>query len=462
MKRTSIELHIPVKRIRSLYLFLVGVDGVLLLGYLALRFGTQAELPWALTVIRNQLNLTAENVAAVWYSGMILLLIGLAALLCFHVDSEVEAENRFRKMLRPGWLLIAITFAGFSFDEIGSIHERLDKLLPQAVFGYSGGSSHWVIVLAPIMAVMFLYFFFFFFSHMSQCRWSQVLAVAGTIFLVSVPLQEWVATSGKGGHFQAVMEEATEIIGMTLILTAFLEFAIKSSRLALRGRSAPANGLTGTVPITADITAIRLFYFLATVSAVASLLVAWYFVPLLDDMPRRGDPSAWYPSAALFIAGLIAWATPFIQSESAETKPSSGGMWFVLATACLLLSLEVVSGITALTVAQVGKLSGPALSHQAASVSVTAVSVVLCVVAAGVVTGLKRAAWNRTFVLIGSVVCVLLFTVDSWKAREAIKVLAPTLILISLLESLRSLYDRRRVIERETPPSPNLSAIVSK
>jgi hypothetical protein len=31
-----------------------------------------------------------------------------------------------------------------------------------------------VIVLAPIMAVVFLYFFFFFFSHMSQCRWKRL------------------------------------------------------------------------------------------------------------------------------------------------------------------------------------------------------------------------------------------------------------------------------------------------
>jgi hypothetical protein len=455
----SIAFQISVRRIRSLYLVLFGMDVVLLVGYLALRFGTQGELPWAVVVIRNQLNLTAENVAGVWYSGMILLLIGFAAILCFHLDSEVEVRNRLRKILRPGWLLIAMTFTAFSFDEIASLHERLDIILPQAASGYSGGSSHWVIVLAPIMAVVFLYFFFFFFSHMSQCRWSQVLAVIGTMFLVSVPFQEWVTTTGKGGHFQAFMEEVTEIIGMTLILTAFLEYAIKSARLALRDRSIGSNRRTDAILITVNISALRFFYLFTIVSAVASLLLAWYFVPLLDDVGSRGDPSSWYPSAILFTTALLA----FIQREStAEAKLYSQGWWLVVGTASLLLSLEAVSGLIALIVAQLGKMTGFALTYHAASVFATAVLIVLCLIAAGMPAGLRSATWNTKVVLSSCAVCAVLLLVNSSLATEFIKAFAPTVALFSLLGSLSYLSKHRLALDGETKTAPNLSAMMTK
>jgi len=151
-----------------------------------------------------------------------------------------------------------------------------------------------------------------------------------------------------------------------------------------------------------------------------------------------------------------------IQRENtAETKPYSSRMWFVLAIASLLLSLEVVSGVTALTVAQIGKLTGLGLSHQAASVLVTAVLLVVCVVAAEVATEFKCAAWNRMFVLIGSGVCALLFIIDFWKAIEVIKVFAPTLVLILVLESLRFLYNHRLALEQEVPQGPDSSAIIT-
>jgi hypothetical protein len=134
----------------------------------------------------------------------------------------------------------------------------------------------------------------------------------------------------------------------------------------------------------------------------------------------------------------------------------------VVGTGSLLLSLEAVSGLVALTVTQLGKMTGFAMAYNAASVFATAVLIVLCLIAVGMPAGVRRATWNTQVVLSSCVVCAVLLIVDSSMAKEFIKAFAPTVALFSLLGSLSYLSKHRLALDGKIGSAPNLSAMMTK
>jgi hypothetical protein len=449
----SFAFELPARSIRVFYTSVLIIDLLLILTYLVLR--SQPELPWILHIIKNQVDLTRENAAGVWYSGIILLFTGMAALVCFKMDSRGSAQEKFHSVLRFGWLAIAGAFVSFSFDEMGSIHERLDKIFPQTVFSYTGGETGWVTVLWPVIAIVFGYFMCFFWFHLSKHRLSQMLALIGGSLLIAVPVQEKLehliaATGAKRGIYLGALEEGSEIFGTTLILVAFLEFALFRSRREFGNKqAAPLDRSRASLTIDFDQQFIRYFYFLMTVMATASLLTALYFVPRLEDLGHRGNPSAWFPTVTLFVAAALALVNFSLTAPARGVKTSfPRWIWAVLAAGSLWVSIDYQAGLTKLAVMQLAYIAGDFdFAHWAKA----GMWLLLTVGAVAAAVGVGCLAANGTrvsralFATAGFLWASLLIT-ESPLVKESVTVVAPTLLVMCFLEALKYFHHERPAV----------------
>src|SRR4051794_39171152 len=97
---------------RQIYLrALIGLSAVMVSATIVLRFGHGLALA--------PLNLTNENVAAAWFSGMLLLLGAL------HAADGYFRLRRTDLKAALAWWVIAAMLLFLCADEIGSLHERI-------------------------------------------------------------------------------------------------------------------------------------------------------------------------------------------------------------------------------------------------------------------------------------------------------------------------------------------------
>lgn len=427
--------------LRLLYISVATADIALFAVYFLLR--TQSFGP--LDFIRAQLDLRHENVAAVWYSGIILFLTSIAALLCFHVDSRIGSSPKFGNILRYGWLVIALMFAGFSFDEIGSIHERSDLIVSGAF--YTLGLAGWVGVLWPFMALVFSYFVLFFYFYLSRSRISQVLALIGGGLLISVPVQEFLESKIRlGGQTRGtvlgMLEEGSEIIGTTLILISFLEFAIMISRLrSAKGFVSPEPGNLIQIRISDQF--VKLTYSLVVLSAIASVAMAWFLVPHLRDLHHRGNPSVWHPSLALFVAGVVAFINFSLECKNRNRLRgySFKWTWVLVGVVCLWFSVEFESGINTWIYTSIKSLSALFfISARAGEILLSVIIVAIGSAAFLAVAGIRVNRSSRWLFCLGVLSWAGVFAAGSWEIKEALKIISPSLFLVSFIESMKYLY----------------------
>jgi hypothetical protein len=452
VENPSFSFEMPARSIRVFYTSVLIIDLVLILTYLVLR--SQPELPWVLHIIKNQVDLTRENAAGIWYSGIILLFTGMAALVCFKMDARNTAQEKFHSVLRFGWLPIAGAFVSFSFDEMGSIHERLDKIFPQAVFSYTSGETGWVTVLWPVMAIVFGYFMWFFWFHLSKHRLSQMLALIGGCLLIAVPVQEKLehlnaATGAKRGIYLGALEESSEIFGATLILVAFLEFALFRSRSKFGIKeAAPLERSSASLTIDFDRQFIRYFYFLMTIMATASLLTALYFVPQLEDLGHRGDPSAWFPTVTLFVAAVLALVNfhPPAGASGGTKTPSAKWIWAVLAVASLWFSIDYQAGLTKLAIMQLEQIAGGWMSWAKGGVWLL-LTVAAVAPAVGVsCLGVSGTRMTRALFVAAGLLWASLLVTESRVISESVAVAAPTILVMCFMEALKYFRQESAVV----------------
>ncbi|MGZ9164284.1 MAG: hypothetical protein ACXW4U_03820, partial [Anaerolineales bacterium] len=379
------------------------------------------------------------------YSGVILFLTSIASLLCFYVDSRSGSSLKFGNMLRYGWLVIALTFAGFSFDEIGSIHERADLILSGA--SYSLGLGGWVGVLWPLMALIFTYYILFFYFYLARSRISQVMALIGGGLLISVPVQEFLESKmrlgeQKRGTLLGMLEEGSEVIGTTLILISFLEFAIMSSRLAsAKGSVSPDLG--NMIQIRFSDQFVKVTYSLVMVSAIASIAMAWFLVPHLGDLHHRGNPSVWHPSLALFVACVVALINFSLECKNKNRLHvySFKWSWVLVGVVCLWFSVDFESGINTGIYTSIKFLSDLLIVSARAGeilLSITIVAMGLATFLA--VAGIRVNRSSRWLFCLGVLSWAGVFAVGSWEIKEALKIVSPSLFLVSFVESMKYLY----------------------
>ena len=258
------------------------------------------------------MDLGAENNIAAWFSSMLLATTMWVAALCFVVDGE----QRKRDWLRYGWLLIAAGFAALSFDELGSLHERLD--LPD---GYLGAML-WYL---PVMAFLPIYMLAFGLSRMRSDPVALALIGLGCLCFASIPAQEYFETVIREGATRPILElaleEGTELAGMLAFLAAFIRYCAGTMRgPTMRVRIAPQ------------------WFWIAWIGLFSVGLVSREIAPsFLAPDELSGNCRNWFPSFAAFLAAVLAW------HSAAEARSPIMKMTF-LGFAGSLLGLSMVAG----------------------------------------------------------------------------------------------------------------------
>jgi hypothetical protein len=261
------------------------------------------------------LDLGQENNVAAWFSSMLLGAIAWLAVLCFLLDRR-SAE---RSWLAYGWLLMAAVFLALSFDELGSLHERVP------IPGGWAGRALWYL---PVVAVLPAYMGAFAYSRLRADPIAVALIALGALTFASVPIQEFFevevqrATGGGRPVLHTLMEEGCELLGMLLILTAFVRYVHK---YLLRG----AAGVDDTLHLVVGLRSLAIWIaVLVGGGLLAGEAAARWLAP--DEL--SGDPRHWFPALASFGAACLSW-------HAAERAWSTQGLVLgQLAAICLLAS----------------------------------------------------------------------------------------------------------------------------
>ena len=252
--------------------------GLMLFGELLPRSAVAAHV-FPFFALQHEMNLAA------WWSGAQLF---MGALIMYERASAGDARER------GAWAVLAVVSAGLSFDEIGSIHERLGHRSWQPLFLVAVplvvvlAWALWRLVRVPgrRLAVLLIVLAYGLFA-----------VVAGLEYLESVVHR--IAPRGLGLELEAGLE----LVGFLLLLFAAI------------GRRPPgASGLRAVIPDPA-----RLAYLpsLLTANLLAYPVLAVAIVPRFTDLYVRGNPAVWYPSA---VFALLACQAVTVQGRADRSR----------------------------------------------------------------------------------------------------------------------------------------------
>jgi hypothetical protein len=280
---------------------LIIVSAVLILATVVLRFGHALFLA--------PLNLSNENVAAAWFSGILLFLASLHA-----ADGYFRLRHtNFRTAL--AWCVIAGMLLSLSADEIGSLHERIDDVVEM---------GPWLSYL-PFLIVL-----------LGCCAWSFIQLwitpsersrvpglIIGFAILVSVGGQEYIEKAFRWpwylGPLRSGFEEGSELVGMIILIYTMLP---NSAGLFTHTRRTEAPAFSGV-------------YGLRWFVVASAALIAWPVSMLsaaLDQQTVTGHLSDWLSCALFFLSAALVlnhWAQ---SSQERDTFPAAGIFWFCAAS----------------------------------------------------------------------------------------------------------------------------------
>jgi hypothetical protein len=192
----TLKLPLDLLTLKRVAAVLVGAVGFFTLGTIifmiawAQREQYQGVELGFLKYVLVQTHLATENVIAAWYSSMLLLSVAVAAAMAYAVTSPADTA-RTPRWLTKGWLVIAAVFALLSFDEIGSLHERVGMAVS---LGGPGGWS-WVKLLALPIAAIGAYMLAFAWTFVRPVPQAFRLFVAGVVLFLANPIVEQIEMS---------------------------------------------------------------------------------------------------------------------------------------------------------------------------------------------------------------------------------------------------------------------------
>lgn len=285
-------------------------------------------------IVAGQLNLGSENVAAVWYSSMLLFSVALAMVGCFLVDRR-NGSAATASLTDYGWLACAAVFVLLSLDELGSLHERIFFIssMPRVA-----GLHGWTSVLAVPIAVVAAGLLWFAAVRVRRHPLAAVLVVSGIVLFLSIPIQEHLEVAryyGEGAErrppWMFVAEEGSELFGALLFLAGAFVYASRSSGLR-DGRVRFVELKVRRSVVTGVI-----------IAALAGLLVTRGLLPLVMDMgDNRGIMENWFPSVAAFTLSLLL-LNEGLNARSRGARSAFAGL-AVFAAANMVLSVDHGSG----------------------------------------------------------------------------------------------------------------------
>lgn len=234
-------------------------------------------------IVFNHLNLAGEMTLAAWWSGILFLVVGLLA----YEQASQEQDTRL------AWSLFALLFVCLSFDELGSLHERL-----------SSTNAGWVPLLpfalpATVVTVYAIRQLWRHAGHHKQHRQSIVLFAVGLLLIASAAPNEYLEHHLRWPYLlqgpRLAFEEGLELTGILLCLAG-----------VVRQRQLP-DGLCHAMRLLPNPHAMPHLPLLLVVGFVFHLIIAIIVVQYVH-IGFRGNPAIWYMSVVLFITALAcAW-----------------------------------------------------------------------------------------------------------------------------------------------------------
>ena len=208
-------ITIPLVRInRFLALALIALT-LAGLGVEVARYGFERE-----GELTRLLSLSHETNIPTWYSSSVLLCCSF--LLALIAAMKKGAGGAFR----GHWVLLAVGFLYISMDETAQIHENLNQLLDlHGIFYFT-----WVIPVGILVLVLALIYARFVLHLPSRTRLRFLgagVAYVGGALGVELVLGYWTDLHGDENLTYAMIdlvEESLEILGMSMFLSALLEY----------------------------------------------------------------------------------------------------------------------------------------------------------------------------------------------------------------------------------------------
>jgi hypothetical protein len=215
-------------------------------------------------------NLAGELNVAAWWSGVSLL---LAALLGY------ERFSQTRDFTKSAWLVISCILLALSWDEIGSLHERILRI---SWLDYSPYAIAGVALLVFAFTQLFL---------KQATQRSALFLLLGFAMFASVAVQEYFEHAIQwpvwSWGIRAAIEEGSELLGIFCCLSGL----IAHQRVTPQGKS-----LSGLLPNPSGMNLSKVVLICLAIHGVSCL-----WIPHLSDMPNRGNPALWYPAALYFL-----------------------------------------------------------------------------------------------------------------------------------------------------------------
>lgn len=336
-----IELSSSRRSVAALVGGIAFLNVLVLIGTAVAR-ALRSQFGWKADLLLRQLDLSQENVFAAWYSSLLLLVAALLLFGCFVLDRE-QSRTRGARVLSYGWMLLALLFAGLSWDESGSLHERLGSVAAvRSLPGMSafGGALHgWVALLALPIVVVGVLLLAFSFLRLRRNPVALTLFALGILLFLSVPLQEEleVRSWALGGRenrsvLWLLLEEGTEIFASLCLIASATLYSrmLVEQREMLPGRRAGHASFSLTRNGITKASAAFALGFAATGIGLPEVMN-------IED--GRGIPINWFPGVLSFFAAALslylAWRIRRGGAPAASALPFA-----LLGVFCLVLSVD--------------------------------------------------------------------------------------------------------------------------
>lgn len=291
-----------------------------------------------------EFSLATENTLATWYSSMLLLSVAAMSFVCYMMQKQVVSKGN-ETYIKYGWLMFFLVFSLLSFDELGSIHERLGDIA--ALNPVGDEPPGWVLLLGlPIGLVAFLMLWFCW-KLINYAPLAVVFAVVGILLFASIPIQEymemeaWHSASDMDTWKRPVhlllLEEGAEIFASTFILISTFVY------IGYLNSSGKKPSFNPSLNIGFSLHRKKVFFWMIFVGI--SLVVLMFLIKnstVFTVEGENGIPRNWFPAATGFLVFLLSL---YIFSIEKETSAKNRNSYLLLAVFSLFLSAWYGSNI---------------------------------------------------------------------------------------------------------------------
>lgn len=264
----------------------------------------------------RQIDLAIEMNFAAWWSGILLLMLGL-------LSYEISCNTNER--CKIAWLFLSIAWTCLSFDEIGSIHERIEDWLPES----------WLSIVDPyvpvaILGILLVPYPLIKLFHRSETRKTAILLITGFLLLASIAIQERIEGYIDWGDWWAIrlgFEEGTELLGMFVCYCGLVNHTWQGDRV---------RSLNGVLPNPLRMHHIPIVAFWGLMIHLATSI---FLLVLIKDSFSE-HTLVWYPVALSFILSLTAFWQYRAYSRSTSNQTRYQG-WLLLSVYFLSYSAVI-------------------------------------------------------------------------------------------------------------------------